>query len=182
MDQWPAAVPAWASAAEHGDLPQANWMKLRWLRWLAERGEWKTFVNYYDPKMNFTELDCLYGQYQIKNGLKAEGYKSAEKLWLVGKSQPEACDVLFDLWRAEGQMTEQMRWRRAKHAAEAAVASEDFAAAMHAIATLRPVVDAFFDQVTVNVDDKVVRENRLRLLNEIREAARAVADFSKIEG
>ena len=70
----------------------------------------------------------------------------------------------------------------AKHAAEAAVASEDFAAAMHAIATLRPVVDAFFDQVTVNVDDKVVRENRLRLLNEIREAARAVADFSKIEG
>ncbi|BBP82063.1 lytic transglycosylase [Pseudomonas sp. Pc102] len=105
--------------AEHGDLPQANWMKLRWLRWLAERGEWKTFVNYYDPKMNFTELDCLYGQYQIKNGLKAEGYKSAEKLWLVGKSQPEACDVLFDLWRAEGQMTEQMRWRRAKLAAEA---------------------------------------------------------------
>ncbi|BCD87471.1 lytic transglycosylase [Pseudomonas solani] len=105
--------------AEHGDLPQANWMKLRWLRWLAERGEWKTFVNYYDPKMNFTELDCLYGQYQIKNGPKAEGYKSAEKLWLVGKSQPEACDVLFDLWRAEGQMTEQMRWRRAKLAAEA---------------------------------------------------------------
>ncbi|EQM69170.1 transglycosylase SLT domain-containing protein [Pseudomonas tohonis] len=105
--------------AEHGDLPQANWMKLRWLRWLAERGEWKTFVNYYDPKMNFTELDCLYGQYQIKNGLKAEGYKSTEKLWLVGKSQPEACDVLFDLWRAEGQMTEQMRWRRAKLAAEA---------------------------------------------------------------
>jgi glycyl-tRNA synthetase beta chain len=36
--------------------------------------------------------------------------------------------------------------------------------------------------VTVNVDDQPVRENRLRLLNQIREATRAVADFSRIEG
>ena len=66
--------------------------------------------------------------------------------------------------------------------AEAAVAKEDFAAAMTAMAKLRSAVDAFFDKVTVNVDDKGLRENRLRLLNEIREATRAVADFSKIEG
>jgi glycyl-tRNA synthetase beta chain len=66
--------------------------------------------------------------------------------------------------------------------ASAAVAKEDFAAAMTAMAKLRPVVDAFFDKVTVNADDKAVRENRLKLLNEIREATRAVADFSKIEG
>ncbi len=63
-----------------------------------------------------------------------------------------------------------------------AVAREDYAAAMSAMAKLRPHVDAFFEQVTVNVDDKALRENRLRLLNEIREATRAVADFSKIEG
>ena len=70
----------------------------------------------------------------------------------------------------------------AKADASAAVAREDFAAAMTAMAKLRPGVDAFFDKVTVNVDDKAVRENRLKLLNEIREATRAVADFSKIEG
>src|SRR5580704_4517220 len=63
-----------------------------------------------------------------------------------------------------------------------AVAREDFAAAMRAMAKLRPHVDAFFDKVTVNVDDKALRENRLKLLNEIRAATRAVADFSKIEG
>jgi glycyl-tRNA synthetase beta chain len=63
-----------------------------------------------------------------------------------------------------------------------AVGQEDFAAAMQAMAKLRPHVDAFFDKVTVNVDDKPLRENRLRLLNEIRAATRAVADFSKIEG
>jgi glycyl-tRNA synthetase beta chain len=69
-----------------------------------------------------------------------------------------------------------------KRDAAAAVAKEDFAAAMTAMAQLRPKVDAFFDKVTVNVDDKAVRENRLKLLNEIREATRSVADFSKIEG
>jgi glycyl-tRNA synthetase beta chain len=70
----------------------------------------------------------------------------------------------------------------AKSEAERAVAAEDFEAAMRAMAALRPHVDAFFDKVTVNVDDKALRENRLKLLNEIRAATRAVADFSKIEG
>lgn len=70
----------------------------------------------------------------------------------------------------------------AKDDASSAVAREDFAAAMTAMASLRPAVDAFFDKVTVNADDKALRENRLKLLNEIREATRAVADFSKIEG
>jgi glycyl-tRNA synthetase beta chain len=69
-----------------------------------------------------------------------------------------------------------------KKEASAAVAKEDFAGAMSAMAKLRPKVDAFFEKVTVNVDDKTLRENRLKLLNEIREATRAVADFSKIEG
>jgi glycyl-tRNA synthetase beta chain len=65
--------------------------------------------------------------------------------------------------------------------ASAAVAKEDFAGAMGAMAKLRPAVDAFFDKVKVNDDDAKVRENRLKLLNEIRAATRAVADFSKIQ-
>ena len=68
-----------------------------------------------------------------------------------------------------------------KAEAGAAVDKEDFAAAMSAMAKLRPAVDAFFDKVKVNDDDPKVRENRLKLLNEIRAATRAVADFSRIE-
>jgi glycyl-tRNA synthetase beta chain len=68
-----------------------------------------------------------------------------------------------------------------KSEAGAAVAKEDFAAAMSAMAKLRPAVDAFFDKVMVNDDNPEVRENRLKLLNEIRAATRAVADFSKIQ-
>jgi len=70
----------------------------------------------------------------------------------------------------------------AKVEASVAVMNEDFASAMSFMATLRPAVDAFFDKVKVNDDDPKVRENRLKLLNEIRSATRAVADFSKIEG
>ena len=69
-----------------------------------------------------------------------------------------------------------------KREASAAVAKEDFATAMSVMARLRPAVDAFFDKVKVNDDDPKVRENRLKLLNQIRAATRAVADFSRIEG
>jgi glycyl-tRNA synthetase beta chain len=63
-----------------------------------------------------------------------------------------------------------------------AIEAEDFEGAMKAIAKLRAPVDAFFEGVIVNDTDPTFRENRLRLLNRIREATAEVADFSKIEG
>ncbi len=69
-----------------------------------------------------------------------------------------------------------------ERAAAAAVAREDFAAAMSEMAELRAPVDAFFDSVTVNTQEGDLRANRLRLLNQIRAATLEVADFSKIEG
>ena len=67
-------------------------------------------------------------------------------------------------------------------AINAAIASEDFVAAMQALAGLRAPVDMFFDAVTVNADDAALRINRLKLLNGIRSALDGVADFSKVEG
>ncbi|CAH1669693.1 glycine--tRNA ligase subunit beta [Chelatococcus asaccharovorans] len=72
--------------------------------------------------------------------------------------------------------------RVAEMEAKAAVAREDFEGAMKALSLLRGPVDAFFDKVTVNVDDPALRTNRLRLLNAIRAATRTVADFSQIAG
>jgi glycyl-tRNA synthetase beta chain len=66
--------------------------------------------------------------------------------------------------------------------AEAAIAAEDYEGAMAALAELRPAVDAFFDKVTVNDPDPALRTNRLKLLNQLREATRAVADFGRIAG
>src|ERR1700730_7431457 len=54
--------------------------------------------------------------------------------------------------------------------------------AMESLASLRPPVDAFFENVTVNDKDPELRLNRLRLLNRLRSAMHAVADFSKVAG
>jgi glycyl-tRNA synthetase beta chain len=59
---------------------------------------------------------------------------------------------------------------------------ERFEDAMIAFVSLRRPIDEFFEKVTVNVDDKNLRENRLRLLSRIRATLNRVADFSQIEG
>jgi glycyl-tRNA synthetase beta chain len=71
---------------------------------------------------------------------------------------------------------------RADARAGAALDAEDFTAAMTALAELRAPIDVFFDRVTVNVDERDLRLNRLRLLNRIRTTINRVADFSRIEG
>lgn len=62
-----------------------------------------------------------------------------------------------------------------------ALSQEDYTAAMAALATLREPVDAFFEVVLVNADDPKLRENRLKLLNHIRETTQSIAEFEKIE-
>jgi glycyl-tRNA synthetase beta chain len=57
-----------------------------------------------------------------------------------------------------------------------------FEDAMAALSPLRQPVDEFFERVTVNVEEKELRENRLRLLARIRATMNQVADFSQIEG
>ena len=84
------------------------------------------------------------------------------------------------------QAAEERKLDKALHDAAlssaAALEKEDFAAAMQALAALRGPVDQFFDKVTVNTDDTELRENRLRLLSQIRDTLNRVADFSQIEG
>ncbi len=63
-----------------------------------------------------------------------------------------------------------------------ALNAEDFAAAMAALASLRAPIDAFFDTVQVNSDNRIVRRNRLCLLNRIREVMHKAAIFSALNG
>ncbi len=63
-----------------------------------------------------------------------------------------------------------------------AMAKEDVAAAMAAMARLRAPIDAFFTAVQVNSDNQIVRRNRLNLLHRIRALVAQVADLTKVEG
>jgi len=70
----------------------------------------------------------------------------------------------------------------AASAVDAALEAEDFAAAMTALAALRGPVDAFFTAVMVNSDVAEERENRLKLLVQVRGVMNRVADFGQIAG
>ncbi|HYC73799.1 glycine--tRNA ligase subunit beta [Brevundimonas sp.] len=67
-------------------------------------------------------------------------------------------------------------------AVDAALQAEDFAAAMTALAALRAPVDAFFTAVMVNSDVAAERDNRLKLLGQVRAVMGRVADFGMIAG
>lgn len=113
------------------------------------------------------------------------GYKRAANILKIeekkdGKAYDQAVDV--DGLGADEAKTLSGALAKAKEAAENALISEDFEAAMAALSTLRAPIDAFFDKVKVNDDDAAVRANRLALLSEIRSAVNTVADFSLIEG
>lgn len=66
--------------------------------------------------------------------------------------------------------------------AERLLDARDYGPALQRLATLRPAVDAFFDQVMVMADDPAVRANRLALLARVRESFLRVADLSRLPG
>ena len=51
-----------------------------------------------------------------------------------------------------------------------------------ALAALRAPVDRFFEDVMVNSDVPAARENRLKLLGQVRDVMGRVADFGQING
>jgi glycyl-tRNA synthetase beta chain len=116
--------------------------------------------------------NLLAGFKRASNILKAEEKKSAlpagEARTIVGAPAEEA--ALIAALAAAGPQVSQ------------ALDKEDFGAAMRALAALRLPVDAFFDKVLVNSDVATERENRLRLLGQIRGLMSEVADFSLVTG
>ncbi|WP_323022275.1 glycine--tRNA ligase subunit beta [Pararhodobacter sp.] len=114
-----------------------------------------------------------------------QGFKRANNIL----TQAEAKDGVEYSFGAEAKFAETDEERAlfsALDQAEAriapAMAAEDFAAAMSAMAALRAPIDAFFTAVQINTDNQIVRRNRLNLLHRIRTTCAGVADLTKLEG
>ena len=60
------------------------------------------------------------------------------------------------------------------------VANEDYADALKVLASVRTEVDQFFAEVMVNVDEPLIRANRLGLLKSLFDLLNAVADISRL--
>jgi glycyl-tRNA synthetase beta chain len=89
--------------------------------------------------------------------------------WISATAPSEERDLANALENAEGEI-------------RVLVSEEKFTEALKVMAGLRSPVDAFFDKVKVNDDDKKVRQSRLELLSRLRGTLHAVADFSAVEG
>ncbi|HYQ99222.1 MAG TPA: glycine--tRNA ligase subunit beta, partial [Casimicrobiaceae bacterium] len=76
-----------------------------------------------------------------------------------------------DLWLA---------FQKLEPAVDADCSRGDYASALLALASARPVVDRFFDDVLVMAEDPAIRANRLALLRGIAQTMNRVADISKL--
>ena len=113
------------------------------------------------------------------------GYKRATNI-LTQEEKKDGVEYSLDPDPNFAETPEERALFTALDAAEVALgpalAAEDFAAAMTALARLRAPIDAFFDTTVVNADSPAVRRNRLCLLNRIRSVMNRVAVFSAVEG
>ena len=114
------------------------------------------------------------------------GYKRAANIVRAEEKKDGAgtFDGAFDMALASADQEKQLSTTLQSVAKVVArsVASDNYAAAVQSLSTLRGPVDAFFEHVTVNDADAGVRHNRLCLLNHLRHVVHGLADFSKIAG
>lgn len=114
-----------------------------------------------------------------------QGFKRANNIL----SQAEAKDGVEYSFGPEPKLAETNEERalftaldQAEAAIRPAMAAEDFASAMQAMAGLRAPIDAFFNAVQINAENQILRRNRLNLLHRIRETCLQVADLTRVEG
>ena len=81
---------------------------------------------------------------------------------------------------AEQQLAQEVEALRAQ--VQPLFSAGNYAAALQALASLRPVVDAFFDKVMVMAEDTALRHNRLALLANLSNLFLGAADISKLQG
>jgi hypothetical protein len=132
------------------------------------------------------KLDALEAFLKTEDGANlAAGYKRAANILKAEEKKGKLPDAAAVDEKRLAQSEERALFdalKAAEEKAAPAVAAEKFEAAMAALASLRPAVDAFFDKVTVNAEDASLRANRLALLQRFISAAAGVADLSKLEG
>jgi soluble lytic murein transglycosylase len=96
---------------KHESSRYSSLLKRRWLRHLANRKQWQTYLQFYSDTTN-ASLNCYYHQAQYYTGEKQAALEGAKKLWAVGYSQPKACDPLFALLKKSSLFNQALFWQR----------------------------------------------------------------------
>jgi soluble lytic murein transglycosylase len=97
---------------QYQDSPFVRPLREAWLRQLAKKRDWETFLKAYTPQKD-TVLQCYHLQARLKTQGDLKGFlEQAKALWAVGKSQPKACDPVFKYLYDNEIITNQLRWKR----------------------------------------------------------------------
>ncbi|WP_066557102.1 glycine--tRNA ligase subunit beta [Croceicoccus bisphenolivorans] len=139
--------------------------------------------------------NLLAGYKRAANILKKEGFEGTDRIARTGEEDPlslvddpDVGSIVAERGKGgdyEREPAEQAlvdALDKAEPAANAAIEDENFGSAMAALASLRVPIDTFFDDVTVNDENRMKRTARLALLARFVAAVHKVADFSRIEG
>jgi len=96
----------------YADQPVAMRLRISWLHRLGKQRDWHTYLRFYEPQSSVT-LQCYHVRARLAEGEDREAaLQDALKLWLVGHSQPDACDPAFDQLYASNLITSQHIWQR----------------------------------------------------------------------
>lgn len=93
-----------------GEAPTLR-LRKRWLRRLANHGEWNKFIEWYPPDAS-TELRCRHARALLETGDEAGAFTAARELWLAARSQPKACDPVFAKWLKSDHFSPSLAWER----------------------------------------------------------------------
>ena len=97
--------------ARYSETPLAWRLRGAWLKLLARRGDWQKYLDVHEQSNNATKR-CQWLRALINANQADKAMPHVESLWLVGRSQPSACDPVFKAWRSAGYLTRERVWKR----------------------------------------------------------------------
>ncbi|MFK4754434.1 transglycosylase SLT domain-containing protein [Oceanobacter antarcticus] len=101
-------------------FPSRTYLQQAWLTQLAKDGRWQEWITAYQRLPNKSAAyQCDLAQAYLHTDQQEQGLALTASLWLVGKSQPKACDALFEQWAQLGNPTASMAQKRYWLAAQA---------------------------------------------------------------
>jgi len=102
----------------YSDTPLAWRLRRTWTKLLARRGHWQKFLDVYQSSDD-TTMRCQWLRALINADQADKALPRVEAMWLVGRSQPPACDPVFKAWRAAGYLSRDLVWQRIELAVRA---------------------------------------------------------------
>lgn len=113
----PGALRAFLDDA--APAPVADMLRRKWLRRLAQQGEWETFLREYKDIEDDPELQCVRLNRLLKTGEQQVALMDEiTSVWRTGQRLPAACEPVFNAWRGAGHMTNDLVWERVRLAME----------------------------------------------------------------